>query len=570
MMLLEQAAVPSRSRPARPLVDVEVAALESELRRKIRGEVRFDAGSRAMYTTDSAIFRRVPIGVVLPRDADDVVEAMAVCRRFGAPVLGRGGGTSISGNSCNVAVVFDMSRFMNHIFALDPGRRIARVEPGVICDSLRNAAEEHHLTFAPDPSTHNHCCLGGMVGNNSCGIHSVMGGRTADNIEELEILTYDGLRMRVGRTDDDALNRIITEGGRRGDIYAWLRMLRDKYADLIRARYPDIPRRCSGYCLDELLPEKGFNVARTLVGSEGTCVLVLEATCRLIDSPPERVLMLAGFPDLGTAGDHVPMILEHGPTGLEGIDDFLVEALRAKAKDLPNMPLLPEGRGWLYVEFGGATHDEAVDKARRLTARLQAEAAVVSTRIYEDPDEADRVWHIRHQGLALTRVPGTGDLWPGWEDGAVHPNVVGAYIRDLRKLIASFGYTGSLFAHVGQGCLHTRTNFDLTTVEGVKKYRAFMEAAADLVVSYGGSLSGEHGDGQFRSELLPRMFGPELVEAFREFKAIWDPTNKMNPGIKVEPLYKLDQDLRTGPDHHPAQPRTHFQFPDDRVVSEDG
>jgi FAD/FMN-containing dehydrogenase len=473
-MLLEQAAVTPRTRPARPLVDVEVAALESELRRRIRGDVRFDAGSRAMYTTDSAIFRRVPIGVVLPRDADDVVEAMAVCRRFGAPVLGRGGGTSISGNSCNVAVVFDMLRFMNHIVALDPERKIGRVEPGVICDSLRTAAEEHHQTFAPDPSTHNHCCLGGMVGNNSCGIHSVMGGRTADNIEELEVLTYDGLRMRVGRTDDDALNRIVAEGGRRGDIYARLQMLRDKYADLIRARYPDIPRRCSGYCLDELLPEKGFNVARALVGSEGTCVLVLEATCRLIDSPPERVLMLAGFPDLGTAGDQVPMILEHGPTGLEGIDDYLVEALKAKAKDLPNMPLLPEGRGWLYVEFGGATRDEAVDKARRLTAQLQAEAGVVSTRIYEDEDEADRVWHIRHQGLALTRVPGTGDLWPGWEDGAVHPNVVGSYIRDLRKLIASFGYTGSLFAHIGQGCLHTRTNFDLTTVEGVKKYRAFM------------------------------------------------------------------------------------------------
>jgi FAD/FMN-containing dehydrogenase/Fe-S oxidoreductase len=503
-----------------------------------------------MYTTDSAIFRRVPIGV-------------AICRRFGAPILGRGGGTSISGNSCNVAVVVDMSRHMNRILELDPDRRTARVQPGVICDHLRDAAEEHHLTFAPDPSTHNHCCLGGMVGNNSCGIHSVMGGRTVDNIHELEILTYDGLRMRVGPTPEDELYRIIAGGGRRGEIYARLLMIRDKYGDLIRRRYPDIPRRCSGYCLDELLPEKGFHVARALVGSESTCVLVLEATCRLIPRPPERVLMIAGFPDIATAGDHVPMILEHGPTGLEGIDEFLVEALKAKAKDPKSMPLLPAGRGWLYVEFGGETREEAIDKAKRLIARLRSDTDVIESRLYEDHRDAEAVWKVRHEGLALTRVPGYGDFWPGWEDGAVHPNVVGAYIRDLRKLIASFGYTGSLFAHIGQGCLHTRTNFDLITVEGVRKYRAFMEAAADLVVSYGGSLSGEHGDGQYRSELLPKMFGPELIEAFREFKAIWDPENKMNPGIKVEPLYKLDQDLRTGPDYRPAQPETFFRYPDD-------
>lgn len=552
-----------RTRPVRILVDVEVDALEAALRARVRGDVRFDAGSRAMYTTDSAIFRRVPIGVVLPRDADDVVAAVAVCRRLGAPILGRGGGTSISGNSCNVAVVIDMSKHMNRIIDLDPDHRSARVQPGVICDHLRDAAEKYHLTFAPDPSTHNHCCIGGMVGNNSCGIHSVMGGRTVDNIEELEIITYDGLRMRVGPTALDEAHRKIAAGGRQGDIYARLLMLRNKYGDLIRQRYPDIPRRCSGYCLDELLPEKGFNVARALVGSESTCVLVLEATCRLIHSPPKRVLMIAGFADIATAGDNVPMILDHGPTGLEGIDDFLVDALKAKAKDLKYMPLLPAGRGWLYVEFGGETQEEAIDKANRLKTRLQSDTDVIETRVYADPDEAGAVWKIRHEGLALTRVPGYGDLWPGWEDGAVHPSVIGAYIRDLRKLLDSFGYTGSLFAHIGQGCMHTRTNFDLTTVEGVKKYRAFMEAAADLVVSYGGSLSGEHGDGQYRSELLPKMFGPELVGAFREFKAIWDPANKMNPGIKVEPLYKLDQDLRTGPNYRPPETETFFQFPDD-------
>ncbi|HET6881857.1 MAG TPA: FAD-binding oxidoreductase, partial [Pirellulales bacterium] len=526
------------TRPSRPLdeaAEVDATALAAELREHVAGDVRFEAGSRALYSTDSAIFRRIPIGVVLPRNADDVAATLDLCRKYRAPVLPRGGGTSISGNSCNVAVVIDMSKFMNRILEIDPERKIARVEPGVICDSLRDAAEKFHLTFGPDPSTHNRCNLGGMIGNNSCGMHSMMAGRTADNIHELDVITYDGLRMRVGPASEDAINSIVAAAGRRGEIYARLRMLRNEYADLVRQRYPKIPRQCSGYNLDQLLPEKGFHVARSLVGSEGTCVVVLEAACRLVHSPPERLLVVAGFADIAAAGDHVPLIREHAPLALEGVDDRMVDALRAKAHQIEKLPLLPQGRSWLYVEVGADERDEAVDKARRLVTGLRLQPGVVSAELFEDQEVAKKLWDIRHEGLALSRVPGVGDLWPGWEDGAVDPERVGDYLRELRRLIDSFGYFGHLFAHLGQGCIHTRTNFDLTSHEGIAKYRAFMEAAADLTVSFGGSLSGEHGDGRFRSELLVKMFGEELVGAFRRFKEIWDPERKMNPGIKVDP-----------------------------------
>jgi FAD/FMN-containing dehydrogenase len=277
---------------------VDAHGLEAALRRNIKGEVRFDNGSRALYAADGSSYRQVPIGVVLPRERDDVVAAVSLCREFGAPLLCRGGGTSLAGQCCNVAVVMDFSKYMAGIVEIDAGRRIARVQPGVILDQLRAAAEKHHLTFAPDPATHDRCTLGGMIGNNSCGVHSVMAGKTDDNIEELEVLTYDGLRLKVGPTSSEELERIISEGGRRGEVYGKLKTLSATYGDLIRQRYPKIPRRVSGYNLNYMLPENGFQVARALVGSEGTCVTVLEATCRLVESPPERVLLVISFPDI--------------------------------------------------------------------------------------------------------------------------------------------------------------------------------------------------------------------------------------------------------------------------------
>src|SRR5579863_4786445 len=321
--------------------DIDVSGLERDLRTNVSGEVRFDDGAKALYTTDASNYRQVPIGVVIPKNVDDVVQTVAICHQYGAPILSRGGGTSLAGQCCNVAVVIDMSKYMNTILELNPETQRARVQPGLILDHLRDAAEKHHLTFGPDPATHNHCTLGGMIGNNSCGVHALMAGKTADNIEELEILTYDGLRLRVGKTSDEELAQIIAEGGRRGEIYARLKALRDKYGDLVRERFPRIPRRVSGYNLDELLPENGFNVAAALVGTESTCVTVLEAVTRLVDSPPVRSLLVLGYSDIYTACDYIPEMLPFKPIGLEGFDDGLLNNIRKKGLHPNEVKLFP-------------------------------------------------------------------------------------------------------------------------------------------------------------------------------------------------------------------------------------
>ncbi len=541
---------------------VDAASLATDLRRNVRGEVRFDDGTRALYATDGSNYRQVPIGVVLPRDDADVIAAISLARKYGAPILCRGGGTSLAGQCCNVAVVLDMSKYMATILDVDPVQRLARVQPGVILDHLRNAAEKHRLTFGPDPATHDRCTIGGMIGNNSCGVHSVMAGKTDDNIEQLDVLTYDGDRMTVGSTTDQELESIIRQGGRRAEIYTGLETLRDQYSNLIRQRYPNIPRRVSGYNLNYLLPENGFHVARALVGSEGTCVTVLEATCRLVESPPERVLLVIAYPDVFRCADRVSDIMAHKPIGLEGIDDLLVEYTRRKGINT-GVELLPEGGGWLLAEFGAHTLREAEAQARKLMAELSRAANPPNLRLFTDTRQAKRIWEVRESSLGVTsHVPGEPLAWEGWEDSSVAPEKLGDYLRQLKKLMAEHGYRGTLYGHFGHACVHTRINFDLQSQAGIGKYRKFVEEAADLVVSFGGSLSGEHGDGQSRGELLPKMFGPELVQAFREFKALWDPDWKMNPGKVVEP-YRLDENLRLGADYHPWEPTTHFRFPED-------
>ncbi|MDQ3914473.1 MAG: FAD-binding oxidoreductase [Actinomycetota bacterium] len=538
-------------------------ALAARLRRTVDGEVRFDAGSRALYATDGSNYRQVPIGVVVPRDAQDIVDAVAACREYGAPVLARGGGTSLAGQCCNVAVVIDASKYMNGIVELDPDEATATVQPGLVLDDLRDAAERHHLTFAPDPSTHRYCTLGGMIGNNSCGIHSLMGGKTAENVVALDVLTYDGTELHVARTSEAEVAGIVKEGGRRAGIYRDLSSLAGEYGDLIRARYPDIPRRVSGYNLDQLLPENGLDVARALVGSESTCVLVLQATVRLVPSPPQRVLLVLGYPDVYRAADHVQDVLAYEPIGLEGIDDRLVHFMHKKGLHREDVELLPEGGGWLLAEFGGDTRAEASDRANDLVQDLRRQAAAPSTKLFDDPDEERMVWEIRESGLGATAVvPGEPVTWEGWEDAAVPPDRLGDYLRDFRSLLNRYRYGCSLYGHFGEGCIHTRIDFDLKTADGIAKFRSFVEEAADLVVSYGGSLSGEHGDGQSRAELLPKMFGDELVEAFGRFKAIWDPDNKMNPHKIVQP-YKLDENLRLGTGYRPPTLATHFSFGDE-------
>ncbi|HET9598390.1 MAG TPA: FAD-linked oxidase C-terminal domain-containing protein [Anaeromyxobacteraceae bacterium] len=539
-------------------------SLADDLARRIEAEVRFDAGSRALYATDGSNYRQVPIGVVVPRSLEEVPEILAACRRHGAPVLARGGGTSLAGQCCNVAVVIDFSKYCHRILAIDPDARTAWVEPGLVLDDLREAAERFHLTFGPDPSTHNHCTLGGMIGNNSCGVHSVMAGRTADNVEELEILLHDGTRLTVGATPDAALEAAIRAGGRRGEVYRQLAALRDRTADLVRARFPRIPRRVSGYALDELLPENGFHVARALVGSEGTCALTLRAKVRLVPSPPVRSLVVLGYPSVYEAGDHIPEVMRHGPIGCEGLDDRLVEDMKKKKLHPERTRILPDGRGWLLVEFGGASKDEAGANARRMMDALRRAPHAPSMKLFDDPEQEHVLWKVRESGLGATaRVPGEKDTWEGWEDSAVPIDRLGAYLRGLRALFDRYGYGCALYGHFGQGCVHTRIDFGLTTAEGVDTFRRFLGDAARLVVSHGGSISGEHGDGQSKAELLPIMYGEELVEAFREYKRIWDPAWKLNPGKVVDP-YRIGENLRLGPGYEEVRPRTWFAYADDR------
>ena len=538
-------------------------ALAAELRSAITGEVRFDDGTRALYAVDGSNYRQVPIGVVIPKTIDEVIQIVAIARKYQAPLLPRGGGTSLCGQSCNVAVIVDFSKYLNKIVELNPQEKYAWVQPGCVLDHLRNAANEHNLTFGPDPSTHEYCNLGGMIGNNSCGVHSVMAGRTVDNVIELDILTYDGERMRVSETSEAELQQIVSSGGRRGEIYSRLRDLRNQYAELINARYPKIPRRVSGYSLDELLPDRGFNVAKALVGAEGTCVMILGAKVRLVDWPKKRTTVVMGFKDVYAAADSVPEVLKSEMLGLEGMDDVLIDNMNKKGLHPKSIAMLPPGKGWLLCEFGGETKEESNAKARALMDRMSQQPDPPNMKLFIDEQETLMVWKARESGLGATsQVPGEPEAWEGWEDAAVSPEKLGTYLRGLHRLLAKYGYHCALYGHFGDACVHMRINFDLVTEKGIKDFRAFIEEAADFVVELGGSLSGEHGDGQARGELLGKMYGPELIEAFREFKRIWDPGWKMNPGKKID-ANALDENLRLGVTYRPSPVKTYFTFPDD-------
>jgi FAD/FMN-containing dehydrogenase/Fe-S oxidoreductase len=538
-----------------------------ELQRIIQGDVRYDEGSLGLYTVDASNYRHIPIACVMPQSKDDIAQTIAWCQKYELPVLPRGGGTSLAGQSTNAAVVMDMTRYFQGVIAIDAEKKLAKVLPGTVLDDLRHEAQEkYELTFAPDPATHNHCTLGGMLGNNSCGVHSLMRGdhgRTSDSTHELEIITYDGERMHVGATSPAELDSIIRRGGRKGQIYRQLKSLRDHYANLIRQRYPLIPRRVSGYNLDELLPEKGFHVARALVGSEGTCVTVLEATLELVSYPREKVLAVIGFDSVYAAGDAIPAILEAQPMALEGLDDKLFSYSSKSHQYRKGLHLFPEGGGWLLAEFGGVSQDEAMEAARRLDRILTQLPHSTGCRYLKEQDQQKAVWEIRESGLGTTAFSQPlGETWPGWEDSAVPPDKFGLYLRKFRTLLNQYQYDGAVYGHFGQGCLHVRINFDLRSEHGRKKYKNFISDAADLVVNMGGSLSGEHGDGQSRGQLLTKMYGPELIKAFEEFKRIWDPLGRMNPGRVVQ-APPADEHLKIGSDYHPKAIPTYFSYPED-------
>lgn len=546
--------------------------LEHRLKEALKGEVSFGKDYQALYATDSSNYRQIPLGVVFPKDKEDIIATVNICREQGVPLVTRGGGTSLAGQCTNSGLVMDLSRHYNKILHIDPEKQTARVQTGLVLDHLNSALEEYDLIFGPDPATHDHCTFGGMMGNNSCGIHSVMaqvedgGIRTEDFVESMEVLTYDGNQFEVGETSDEELEKIIARGGRQGEIYKQLKELRDEYEKDIKEGIPQIPRRVSGYNLDDLLPENKFQVAQALVGTESTCAVFLEATVRLIKRPKWRSLLLLGYPDVYEAGDHVTEIMKHKPIGLEGMDKKLIEYMHKRGLHENDLSLLPDGDGWLLVEFGGKNKEQADSYAKKLMKELkeQANGDAPNMKLFDDPDEEARVWEIRESGLGATAfVHDLPDMWPGWEDSAVPPEKVGDYLRDLRSLFEKFGYNPSVYGHFGQGCIHCRIGFDLKTKTGIEKYKRFTDEAADLVVSYGGSLSGEHGDGQARGPLLNRMYGERLMEAFHKFKEIWDPDWKMNPGKVIDPMAR-DQNLRLGKDFRPGEHETYFKYPEDQ------
>ncbi|WP_416904336.1 FAD-binding and (Fe-S)-binding domain-containing protein [Micromonospora echinospora] len=550
-------------RPPDPARDVHLAALAADLRAEVDGEVRFDAGSRAAYSTDASNYRQVPLGVVVPRTVDAAVAAVAVCRRHGAPLTSRGGGTSLAGECTNTTVILDWSKYCHRLLDVDEQNRTCLVEPGIVLDELNARLKPTGLEYGPRPATHNHCTLGGMIGNNSCGATAQRAGKVVDNVVELEVLLYDGTRMWVGETSDEEYARIQRAGGRKADVYRRLRGLRDEYLADLRTRYPHIPRRVSGYNLDSLLPEKNFHVAQALVGSEGTLVTVLRARLRLIPQVKANVMVFLSYPDIAAAGDDVPRILAHQPIALEGIDDKLVSFEQRKSLHPHALHELPEGGAWLMVQLGGDTPEQARATADRLIAAVHRDGG---PRVHEFTDPADekRMWEVRDSALGATaHVPDAESTWPGWEDSAVAPERLGDYLRDLQALYREYGYQqASLYGHFGQGCVHTRIPFRLRTADGIRDFRSFLERAADLVVAYGGSFSGEHGDGQARAELLPKMYGERLMRAFGQVKAIFDPDDRMNPG-KVMPPYPLDSHLRLGVDYDHGGVDTVFAYPDD-------
>ena len=539
--------------------------------------MRFDKGTRALYATDGSNYRQVPIGVVVPRHVQDVETTVRLARQHGAPILSRGGGTSLGGQCCNVAVVMDFSKYMYHVLRIDAENRIGHVQPGCVLDHFRQTAKkEAGLYYGPDPATHSRCTIGGMLGNNSCGSHSLLskkygfGVRTSDNTHSMDVLLYDGTRMHVGPTSPEEMEAHIRAGGRHGQIYAGLKALIDKYGNVIREKFPKLERRVSGYNLDDLLPENGCNVARALVGSESTLVTILEAALHLVPAPKARSVVMLGFKDIPSAAECGLEVLKFEPTACEGIDELLFDFVKQKGDENAALAILPKGPSFLLVEFGGESKEDTDDQARRMMDHVKGlgDRAPVDMKLYDDDKQEEMIWKVRESSLGSTAwVPGQPDTWPGWEDSAVPVEATAQYLRELRALFDKYDYHPSLYGHIGQGCVHCRVPFDLYTAPGIDKYKRFMHEAVELVVKFGGVASGEHGDGQARGQFLPEMFGPEIFQAFHEFKRIWDPDNRMNAGklINLEgPAFGITDNMRIGADYNPPQPKTHFEYVGDR------
>ncbi len=543
----------------------KLAGFYAKLSDTLQGDCDFTDAGVALYTSDASNYRQIPLGVVYPQNSDDIRQISRLCREHDLPVLMRGGGTSQNGQCVNRAVILDCSRYMTRLVTMDTEQRTAQVEPGIICDALKAAAELHGLTFGPDPATHSRCTLGGMIGNNSCGPHSMLAGKTVENVIALEVLSADGDQFWTGPTTDVQLQQIIDRGDGQSRIYAELKALVDEYADDIRARFPTIKRRVSGYNLDQLLPENGFNVARALVGSEGTCVSVLQAQVRLIENPAFKRLVVLGYDDIYQCGDSVPALMPFKPIAMEGLDQTIIGGLKARNLKSREIALLPEGCAWMLVEIAANSASALETQCAAFEQGMCATPLVRSVRQITDAADTAAIWSIREQGASATAMsldPHAPDPVVGWEDTAVDPLQLGNYLREFQALVDQYEYTTSLYGHFGDGCIHARITFDTRSTDGVQHWRQFSHDMAHLVVKYGGSLSGEHGDGQAKAEFLPIMFGERLMQAFRRFKAAWDPRGAMNPGKLID-AYRMDENLRFGPEYtRPATPTT-LQFIED-------
>jgi FAD/FMN-containing dehydrogenase/Fe-S oxidoreductase len=491
----------------------EIAAV---LRRAGVSEVDISARRLAEYSSDASLYRVVPSAVVFPRSDDDVEATLAACRATGTPLTARGGGTSIAGNAVGTGVVLDFSRHLDDIEHIDPDAATAVVRPGVVLDDLQRAAGRHGLRFGPDPSTHSRCTLGGMIGNNACGSRALAYGRTADNVRALDLLTGTGERLTA------------TPGGTtKSPTVDALRDLVAANLAVIRTELGRFGRQVSGYSLEHLLPERGFHLPAALVGTEGTCGVLLRATVDLVRSPTSTVLVVLGYPDMASAADAVPALLPHRPIALEGLDARLVDVVRGRRGTVPE---LPAGGGWLFAEL---------DVAGASVAELIGSAGASASRVVTDTRETAALWRIREDGASLS---GSG-AHAGWEDSAVPPERLGDYLREFEALLADRGLTGIPYGHFGDGCLHVRITFPLAEPGGTAVFREFLTDAARLVARYGGSLSGEHGDGRARSALLPLMYSAELLRCFGAVKAVFDPDDVLNPGVLVRPR-PVDADLR--------------------------
>lgn len=517
-------------------------------------DARADTLTRGLYSTDASLYRIVPQAVVMPRTTDEVAEILEVCRAEGMPVTARGAGTSCAGNAVGPGVVLDFSRHMNAIRDVDPETRSAVVEPGVVQARLQQAAGPHGLRFGPDPSSLSRCTLGGMIGNNACGSRALAYGRTDDNILAMNVITGTGSWLQLTTGID---GRTPVASGADEELAALRNLVGDHLA-CVRTEFGRFGRQVSGYALEHLAPERGFDVGRMLVGSEGTLGVLTEATVRLVGRPSHTLLVVLGFDDIGSAGDVAPLLKPLGALAAEGIDRRIVDVM-VQRRGAASVPELSAGAAWLFVEVGGDTDAAALEAAEKLVTAVDS----TSSRIVTDAAESAALWRIRQDGAGLAgRSPRGLPAHAGWEDAAVPPASLGDYLRDFDQLLAQHDLSGLPYGHFGEGCLHVRLDFPLEARDGAARYRAFMLDAADLVARYGGSMSGEHGDGRARSELLPKMYSPEALSLFAGVKRIFDPDNLLNPGVLVDPD-ATDDHLRIPA----AGPVTHLAF---RYLDDDG